>query len=96
MRDVGDAAGECSAMTAKQLIEDAGAYGPEQIELMSQALEGAWTRIEGGLRDRKAERDHVRLKLAQTILAIAADGVGTAKEMQDEAIKRMFAEPTEL
>ena len=83
-------------MKAKQLIEDAGAYGPEQIKIMSQALEGAWARNEGGLSDRKAESDHVRLELAQTILAIAADGVGTAKEMQDEAIKRMFAGPIEF
>jgi hypothetical protein len=58
--NLGAAAGS-STMKAKQLI------GPEQIKIMSLALEGAWARIASGLSDRKVEIEHNRLKLAQTI-----------------------------
>jgi hypothetical protein len=49
MHDLGNAAGECSTMKAKQLIEDAGAYGPEQINIMSQALRAPGRASRGGL-----------------------------------------------
>ena len=75
-------------MKARQMIEGAGTFGPEQIQIMAQALEGAWAHIQADMSDRK-EIEHVRLKPAQTILVIAGEGVGTAKEIKDEAIKRM-------
>ena len=55
-------------MKARQMIEGAGAFDPEQIQIMAQALEDAWAHIQSGLSDRKAGIEHVRLKLAQTIL----------------------------
>ena len=83
-------------MKSKQLIEGAGAYDPDQLKIIGQAFEGAWARIEGGLGTRKAEIEHTRVTLAQTILKIAEGGVGDVKALQDEAIKRMFSDPTEL
>ena len=77
-------------------LNGAASFNPEQIKILGQAFDGAWTRIEGGLSNREGEIEFTRDKLAKTILKIADSGVVTAQELQDEAINRMFAQPFEL
>jgi hypothetical protein len=80
-------------MKARQLIEGAVAFDPDQIKIITAAFEEAWSRIEPAVSERKAEIDHVRYQLAKATLSVAAEGIGTSEALIVEALKRIAYVP---
>jgi hypothetical protein len=76
-------------MKARQLIEGAVAFGPDQLKIIKKAFDEAWSRIENGFGHRKAEVEYVRIELAKAVLSVAGEGVDTAEAMAEAALKRV-------
>jgi hypothetical protein len=71
-------------------------YGPDQIKLLGEAFDAAWKHIDPGAGARPQSIEAARLKLAETILSLAACGALDADELKKSALKRMFADPLKL
>lgn len=62
------------AMKARSLIANA-SFGPEELKVIGQAFDDIWKQIEPNYRHRSpAAIETIRLKLAQTVLALAKNG----------------------
>jgi hypothetical protein len=68
-------------------------FGPEQIKVLGEAFDAAWEDIAPGEGARPQSIEAARLKLAETILSLAACGALDAEELKKSALKRMFADP---
>jgi hypothetical protein len=73
-------------MKARRLIEGS-AYGPETLDILSKALEGAWAEI----RQRFAEEAHedARLRLAHALLVVAREDSRDLERLKNDALKVM-------
>jgi hypothetical protein len=82
-------------MKAKQLISDA-TFDPDQLKAIRKAFDDAWAQIAPQVSKRPEAIEAGRLKLASIVLSIAKRGTLDPKALTDEALKLMFADPTEL
>ena len=71
-------------MKARDLIENS-AFGPESLALIGKAFDDAWAQIAGNFSD-PAQREMVRLTMAEAILAAAGAGA-TAQELESVALQ---------
>jgi hypothetical protein len=83
------------AMKASQLIADA-TFDPDQLKAIRKAFDDAWAQIAPQVSKRPEAIEAGRLKLASIVLSIAKRGTLDPKALTDEALKLMFADPTEL
>ena len=61
-------------MKARSLLADA-TFGPEELKVIGQTFDDIWKQIEPDYRHRSPEViEAIRLKLAQTVLALAKNG----------------------
>jgi hypothetical protein len=74
-------------MKARQLIQEKG-YGPEKLKVLFQAFDDAWSEIAGNYQSVLAI-EGARLKLANVILSLAAEGERDAKRLKDRAVRIM-------
>jgi hypothetical protein len=72
---------------AKKLIAGA-AYGPAELKIISNAFEAAWQDIATGYASPLAIRA-ARLKLANVVLSLAADGVRDGEKLRAEGVRVM-------
>lgn len=79
----------------RQLIADA-TYDPDQLKAIRKAFDDAWAQIEPQVSKRAEAIEAARLKLATIVLSVAKRGTQTPKALTDEALKLMFADPTDL
>ena len=82
-------------MKAGQLIADA-TFDPVQLKAIRTAFDDAWEAIAPQISQRPDAIEAARLKLATIVLSIAKRGIVEPKKLTDEALKLMFADPTEL
>jgi hypothetical protein len=60
-------------MKARALIDGA-SYGPETVKAMGEALDQAWAEIASNFGDSRVQIENARMKLAEALLSIAAEG----------------------
>ena len=72
---------------ARKLIGDA-AYDPATQKTIGEAFEEAWANIAGNYRSPLA-MEGARLKLANIILSLAADGERDRERLKDRAVRVM-------
>lgn len=61
-------------MRASRLLEDfSPSFGPEALNVISQAFDAAWAEIAGNFGDTPQQIEIARLKLADSILSMASD-----------------------
>jgi hypothetical protein len=82
-------------MKANKLIEGA-TFDNKQLVVIKKAFDEAWQAIAPQVSQRPAAIDAARLKLASIVLSVAKRGIVDPKRLTDEALKLMFANPTEL
>ena len=82
-------------MKAHQLIADA-TFDPDQLKFIRKAFDDAWEQIAPQVSQRPDAIEAGRLKLASIVLSLAKRGTLDPKALTDEAVKLMFADPTEL
>jgi hypothetical protein len=72
---------------ARQLIAGA-SYGPAELKIISDAFEAAWQDISNDYASPLAVRA-ARLKLANVVLSLAADGVRDGEKLRTEGVRVM-------
>jgi hypothetical protein len=82
-------------MKAGQLIADA-AFDPVQLKAIRKAFDDAWEQIAPQISKRPDATEAARLKLATLVLSVAKRGTLEPKQLTDEALRLMFADPTNL
>jgi hypothetical protein len=82
-------------MKANKLIEGA-TFDNKQLVAIKKAFDEAWQAIAPQVSQRPEAMDAARLKLASIVLSVAKRGILDPKRLTDEALKLMFANPTEL
>ena len=73
-------------MKARQIIENA-AFGPEGLKVLFEAFDDAWKSIEGNFGGDAAAVEAARSRLANTVLAIARDGVSDPVAIKNAALQ---------
>ena len=73
-------------MKARRLIEGS-AYGPETLDVLSKALDGAWTEI--GHRFAEEAHEDARLRLAHAVLVVAREDSRDPEVVKSDALKVM-------
>jgi hypothetical protein len=81
-------------MKARQLFDNS-IYTPQQLTLIQAAFDGAWEQIARDLSPRPEALEAARLKLAETVLAVAQNGFNDPNNLKERALK-MFADPYRL
>ena len=81
-------------MKANQLIGDA-TFDPGELKAIREAFDDAW-QIAPQVSKRPDAIEAARLKLASIVLSIAKRGILEPKQLTDEALKLMFADPAQL
>ena len=82
-------------MKANQLIADA-TFDPDQLKTIRKAFDDAWEQIAPQISKRPDAIEAGRLKLATIVLSVAKRGTQDAKQLCEESLKLMFADPTKL
>lgn len=82
-------------MKARQLIEGAAAYDPSQMQMIIEAFEQVWSRIEPTI-SRAEPIEDARVKLARTVLKIAANGVSNPDHLREEVLRLIFTDTADL
>jgi hypothetical protein len=72
---------------ARQLISGA-TYDPTTLNMLDQAFEDAWSDIAGNYQSSLAI-EAARLKLANVVLSVAAEGERDPKTLKDRAVRIM-------
>jgi len=75
-------------MKARKLIEENGSFGPDELTVLCDALEEAWSFIEGYF-DGEQVRDNARTKLAGVIVMLARSGTLEREQLRNDAIQMM-------
>jgi hypothetical protein len=75
-------------MKARRLIDGA-ALGPETLKAMGQAFDQAWTEIAGNFGNSPVEIEGARLKLANAMLSVAAEGSTDVAALKAGALQAM-------
>lgn len=75
-------------MRARQLIEEHGSFEPEELAILCDALEDAWSFIDGCFDDDLAKQD-ARTKLAGIIVMLARSGMSEREQLRNAAIQMM-------
>jgi hypothetical protein len=74
-------------LKARRLIEGS-AYGPETLDIISKALDGAWAEI--GHRFSEEAHEDARLRLAHALLVVVEkDGKDDPEQLKNNALKVM-------
>jgi hypothetical protein len=71
-------------MRVREVFESA-TYGPDQIKIMSEALETVWVRIAPSIGPDPQAVETARLRLARVILDLADQGLLTPQELTEAA-----------
>ena len=74
-------------MKARELIDGA-AYGPKTVKAMGEAFDLAWVEIAEHYTAR-TEIEAARIKLAQVMLLVAAEGSVDVEALKDKAVQAM-------
>ena len=82
-------------MKARALIGSA-SYDPAPLKVLYQAFDDAWEQIAPEVADYSAATYAARMKLAETILDLARNGIRDAQTLTDAAVKAMLISPTKL
>ena len=82
-------------MKARNLIDRA-SFGPDQLKIIGQAFDGVWAQIAPSVGTRPNAIEAARLKLANTVLGLAKNGILNAEQLTSDALAAMNAPPTEL
>jgi hypothetical protein len=82
-------------MKARQLIEGAG-FNPEQLHVVMRAFNDAWEMISPTVSKHTKAIEASRLKLASTVLAVAALGPIEYERVKADALHAMYSAPIEL
>ena len=82
-------------MKARQMIEGA-SFDPQQLQAIAKAFDDAWEQIAPSVGNRQQAVEAARLKLANVVLSLAKNGTQETERLTEEALKIMFANPTEL
>ena len=83
-------------MSPHRLQNDSGSYDPGQLRIMREAFDRAWKKIGPVAGKHPGSIEGTRTKLADAILTVAKDGIGTPEELARQALEAMFADPSEL
>jgi hypothetical protein len=75
-------------MRARQLIDSA-SFGPEALQAIGQAFDGAWADIADHFGNDPTEIDNARYKLATALLSIASEDSRDAEVLKNAALLRM-------
>ncbi len=75
-------------MRARQLIEEHGSLKPEELDVLCEALEDAWSYIEGRF-DGQRSQEIGRTKLAGIIVMLARSGPVERERLTNDAIQMM-------
>jgi hypothetical protein len=75
-------------MKAHRLIE-AASYGPETVKALGEAFDQAWAEIEGNFGSEVATTENARLRLAQALLAVAAEAHVDVAALKASALQAM-------
>jgi hypothetical protein len=73
-------------MKARQLIGSA-SYGPDQLKVLFEAFDQAWEAMAVDVEDDPAAIEAARLKLANTILALAGKGDLDPAQLKNAALQ---------
>jgi hypothetical protein len=73
-------------MRAKRLIEGA-SYGPEQLKIVCQAFDEAWSSIAGNFGDDPAAIEAARLKLANAILSFPHNQIKDVEQVKNASLQ---------
>ena len=83
-------------MKAHALIGKA-SFDPETLRTVYKAFDAAWARIAPGVSDRPEAVLAARMKLAETVLAVAKSlDEFDAHGLEEIAVQQMYANPMEL
>ena len=75
-------------MKARHLI-DASSYAPEDLKLIGEAFDNAWSALEGSFSDQAEVRKQARVKLAKAVLSVAAEGERGVETLTSRSLELM-------
>jgi hypothetical protein len=75
-------------MKARQLI-DGTSYGPETVKAMGKAFDQAWAEISGNFGDNLTQIESARLRLADAIISVTAEGSTDVTALKNGALQAM-------
>jgi len=76
-------------MEAREIIKRATSFGPDAVKAMGQALDEAWAEIAGNFSAEKSMVEGTRVRLANSILGAAGDGIKDVATLKRAAIESM-------
>ena len=75
-------------MKARQLIDGA-SYGPDELKVIGQAFDEAWSAIEANFSDDVRIRENARVQLAKAVLSVAVEGIRDADALKKGGLEVM-------
>ena len=79
-------------MSPQRLYDGFESYDPGQLKIMREAFDKAWEKIGPVAGKHPGSIEGTRTKLADVILAVARDKLGTPEELARQALETMFAD----
>jgi hypothetical protein len=82
----------------ERAVEPGVHYDPEQMNIIGDAFDRAWNRLQQDIKGNDESIENARTKLAKAVLSLAQHGAPPlqADALADKALEGMFSDPIEL